>query len=546
MTVISLVVLASALPYIRGLGFYSDDWWNLAILAQLHNHDFASLLRRLLEYRDYVLRPGQPLYLAIGYRYFGEQALPYHVVDVFGLALTADALYLVLTEVFDQRGLPFVIAIMFGLLPHYSTDRFWIMMHSTTYSMAFAFLGVYSLFRWLRSTGRHAAGWVVLALMELVASILCYEVALGLIAASIFFIGWRRYTASQARAVEPMVAFASVTAIGAPLVAVLLIKAHMQTRIAYHHHFFVHLGALLWHAITQAFQFNFWTYGIHMPVVLAALWHRGAINMMALFVSVILALAVVGFMLRNVELSEVPSVRTCLLLLVFSLAFFGLGYGLFLPSIETNFSTMGLANRVAIASAVGAALVPVAFAGLLSSLFPDGLPRRRVFVALVGLFCGVNSLVVSGIASFWIKASEEQKAIVHAVASIAPAPPHGSVLLLDGVCKYVGPGIVFEGDDDSSSAIQMATRDFSSSSDVISPNLHFDEDGVNTTMYGQPEHHYDYGELLFVYNLKNPKLTSLPTREAAESYMRSMNPDRNGGCPEAHEGDGENILRTLP
>ena len=149
---------------------------------------------------------------------------------------------------------------------------------------------------------------------------------------------------------------------------------------------------------------------------------------------------------------------------------------------------------------------------------------------------------MNGIAFFWVDAASQQSAILKSVVANVRSLPHGSVLLLDGFCRYSGPGVVFETDWDATGAIQLALRDYSLVSDVVSPNLHFEQGAVETTMYGEAERHYPYGNQLFVYNVRHNNLTSLPSQEAATAYLRAMNPTGDSGCPAAHEGDGTKMF----
>ena len=89
------------------------------------------------------------------------------------------------------------------------------------------------------------------------------------------------------------------------------------------------------------------------------------------------------------------------LVIVFGFALFGLGYLLFFPGIYTDFSSVGLNNRITIASSLGASFALVAIAGLASSVLRSSLARAHAFSLALGLICGVNCLVVSGIGFFW-------------------------------------------------------------------------------------------------------------------------------------------------
>ena len=102
----------------------------------------------------------------------------------------------------------------------------------------------------------------------------------------------------------------------------------------------------------------------------------------------------------------------------------------------------------------------VAIAGLMCSVFKSEIARARVFAFAIGMICGANSLVVSGITSFWADAASQQAAVLKSVANHVHSLPQGSVLLLDGFCRYSGPGIVFEEADDTTGAIELTFERF--------------------------------------------------------------------------------------
>jgi hypothetical protein len=192
------VVLFSALPYLFGLGFYSDDWAFQAMLDHASGQGVGAIFQQLLTHdASTIVRPVQVVYLVLGFEMFGRHPLPYHLVNTVVLGLAVVFLYLGLKEIRLGRWLAFVVAVVFGLLPHYSTDRFWIASHQATLSMAFAFIGIYALSRSMRLETSNTARWLALAVLALVLSILSYEVALGLIIASLLITGWRGYVETR-------------------------------------------------------------------------------------------------------------------------------------------------------------------------------------------------------------------------------------------------------------------------------------------------------------------------------------------------------------
>jgi len=533
----------STIPYLFGIGFYSDDWGIRALLAPYSKQGVGKSFHALVNADPALLiRPVQAADFALSFTAFGPHAAAYQVVNLVLLGIMVVLFYLVLVELQTGRKLTFVLALVFGLLPHYSTDRFWVLSQQAALCMVFAFLGIYALLRATRFEQQHSRKWEVLAILALVLSVLSYEVAIGLIIASFAAAAWRIYMAVPASSQRAYTKWAGIAIATAVLLAVGILKNRIQTRISYHHHFFTHLGALTWHAIVQAVRFNFWTYCLHMPAVLVALHRRSALTSTAVCTAAVIACIVTAYLWRSMGSCKIPCRRTCLWLIILGFILFGLGFALFFPGIEVNFSTAGIANRVAIAAALGASCTLVAMVGLACSVLKSELARARAFSLAIGLICGMNSLVVSGIGFFWSEAASQQAAILKSVLINVRSLPRNSVLLLDGFCRYTGPGVVFETDWDTSGAIQLTLGDFSLSGDVVSPNMRFLDAAVESTIYGQPAGHYAYGDSLFVYNVRRQVLSSLTSKQAADAYLRAMNPTGDSGCPVAYEGDGESVF----
>ena len=408
--------------------------------------------------------------------------------------------------------------------------------------MAFALVGIYALLRWNSSAESRPAMWLGFTVASLVLSLLSYEVPAGLIIAAFGTIGLRRYLHWRRGEKLPIATLTSIMATVAVLLLVGIVKAMLQTRIEFPHfipHHFIEHSA---HVLSQAVRFLFWTYGLHMPAVLISLYRHSALSVAAVSVSVLIASPVAAYFWRFMDPSGIPGRRACLRLIVLGFVLFGLGCALFFPDRSFDLSSAGIQNRTAIASALGAACVLIAGTSLACSLIRSATARVRAYSLMIGLTCGVNCLLVNGIGFYWVKAASEQRAILRDMVENIHSLPSESVLLLDGFCRYTGAAIIFEDDWDTSGAVRLAFHDGSLRGDVISPNLHFGAAGAETTMYGQPEAYYTYSDHLFAFNVRNRAFVKLPSKAAADAYLRAMNPSLNSGCPPGQEGNGEVVF----
>jgi MFS family permease len=540
------MVLISALPYVFGLGFHGDDW---DYHAEFSRHTGESLGRLFLREwtgdHDALVRPVMVAYVVLTHRMSGQHPTPYHLLNTAMLGMSTALLYLALSQMRFGRWLAFSITLVFGLLPHYSTDRFWFASHQATFCMGFALFGIVALLRAIEPQEQSTKTWFALAMFSFTFSVLSYEVAAGLIAGAIALAGWRSMVTARRLPAHRHARLFGIVGVVVALAVVGYLKTLAQHRIASHHHFvgfLRRLGPLGLRAVSQAIQFNLITYGWKMPGVLLSLLGHGALSGVAWAVAAILAACVAVYLWRLMEPSAIPDPRTCIRLIAFGFLVFFLGYAMFFSGLNFNFSSAGINNRVAIASAAGASCILVAIAGFASSLLKSAPARAHVFSLAIAFICAANCLVVSGLGFYWDDAATRQAAVLSSVTANVRPLPQNSVLLLDGFCRFSGPAVVFETDWDTTGAIQLALNDPSVTSEVVSPNMSFNSTSVDTTIYGDPEAHYRYGDRLFVYNVREAALVRLPSREAAADYLRAFNPTGDNGCPPGHEGDGVKIF----
>lgn len=88
--------------------------------------------------------------------------------------------YLALRELGTPRFFALIVPLVYGTLPHYSTNRFWFSSFAYVLSMALYFLSLYCNLRALNARSGRAWGWVLLGLIGLLGSTLAMELTLPL------------------------------------------------------------------------------------------------------------------------------------------------------------------------------------------------------------------------------------------------------------------------------------------------------------------------------------------------------------------------------
>jgi hypothetical protein len=539
------IILVSSLPYLSGLGFYSDDWSYQSELSISRSKPIMEALSQVWSSDRGSVRPIMVAYLVLTYRAFGSNTLAYQIANVILLASMGISLYLLLRELELRRWLSVSVASVFSFLPQYSTDRFWWASAQALYCMSFGFLGIIALSRTFQPHSQRRKEWLVLASALIVASVLSYEVSLGMIVVSIAMIGWREHLRHHGSPVRWLPRFNWLLAPLSVLFLVGIIKTLMQTRMTVHSKllpFVSHPLDLIWKMCLQAFQFCIWIYGLKMPLILSNLFRQSALGWFSISISIAIGLMVATFLWKCIEISGIPRRRDYIAITVMGFILFIAGYALFSHREESFFLTAGIHNRVTIASAVGAAMILVGISGLICSFLRPASIGKMAFSLAIGLICGTNCLAIEGIAYFWRDASLKQTEILHSLSNDVHGLPSGSILLLDGFCRFSGPGVVFETNWDATGAIRLTLNDISLAGDVVSPDMHFMRSSIETTFYGEKEKEYFYGDHLYVYNVRARRLFALRSSSDADSYLHSFNSTGDSGCPLSKEGYGTEVF----
>lgn len=545
---LSLVVLLSLILYVQALGFYSDDWAFLGLSSMSADKSLLGLFKTLYNPPFAVapaigahMRPLQLLYFAGLYSLFDSDPLGYHLVNGAVLLSSVVLFYLVLCEVSQQRVLNLAVAVVYALLPHYSTDRFWVAAFQANLSMALYFLSLYSDLRAVRGEGLQLWGWKLLSILSLVGSTLAYELVLPLFLFNLLLVWYRRrqlYDSVPGRQLSPKKLAVLFGSNLLALIVVIVFKALTTNRIGHLKN--THILWFGWH-VAKAFLTSYGEYGLGLPAVIFKIL-RDYPNWLILAMGVVVGSLVFWYLYRAISQSqaELPNQTIMLRFIVWGLVVFGLGYAIFLINRNAENTATGIGNRIAIAAAAGVSLSMVGGLGWVSNRLRSDQLRRRFFCILVALLCTSGFLINNTLASFWITAYGQVQAVIADIRQEFPTLPTGSTLILDGVCPYVGPAIVFESNWDLTGVLMMLYRDYTLRADVVTPNLKVREEGLSTLLYGG-ESHYPYKKM-FIYHFGRKMTYPLTDAASARRYFQTFNPDHNSGCPQGSEAYGVRVF----
>lgn len=531
---LALSVFCSSLLYIRGLGLYDDDWGFLTTWTYCSDRSFWGLIKCF--YRDNgdaSVRPLQNLYVSGLYWLLGPNAFVHHIVDSAVLAFAIVLLYQALSELGFGRISAVAIALIYGMLPHYSTDRFWFASAAeSNQSMAFCFLSFYCAARISRADSKRRWAWMITSTLAMLASLLAYEVAapLMVLVPVQIYIGFRRSAQGTERP-QRLIARLFFLLSLASLTLFVVFKLKLQTRVGIHGRFLFlrKLDLISQHAASQFFQFNLGKYGFGLTVMA---WHAFSCRLGpgVKVVTILFAIAVCSYLLfATHDLKERPDVRGFAWMTVIGVVLYGLGYSIWATDYTLEFANLGIANRITAAAAVGTAFILVGSLGLMCALLPNAKAARWCFCALVTLFATSGFVVIQGVGSFWVESANQQRMILDDIRVHVGSLPSSSTLLVDGVCIYIGQGLVFLWDGDTASALRVLLHDPSLNGDVINTTASAQELYIYKSTYGF-EYRYVYGKNLWLYNYRTKQLIQLSNFEIAQKYFKEFDPRRGNGC----------------
>lgn len=537
---LTLIVSISVFNYVGNLGFYLDDWDFLSRLNALQDHSLLGLVSSFYTSLSPMWpRPVQAGYLALLYWMFGLQPIGYHVVNSAVLISGVLLIYWVLRELGQNRWITLSIPLVYALLPHYSTDRFWYAAFQANLSMALYFSSLYCDLRILKAPSQHLWGWKLLGLCSLLGSSLAYEVfmPLLLLVNPLLTLYKKRQLNNSSQGLQ-LNQGKLLLLLATNLIALALVVIFKKTVSARASSFSLFGLWIIKQAVLAPLALNFGEYGIKLPQVLWTIvfsYQSASIFILSGVVSIIIF--IYFYRLSNHSKIELPEKGDLLKLASFGLVVSSLSYAYFNHFFKV---TAGLNNRVSIAAAVGVALTFVGGFGWVSNLLSSSYLRKRFFALMITLFCSSGFLINNINASFWTTAYQHQQDIIAALREQYPAMPVGSTVLLDGFCPYVGSGVVFETNWDVTGMLRLNFHNKDLTGDVVKPNLQIRNDGISLRSYGM-DSHYPYKQL-YVYNFDRKMMYQFKDADSARRYFMKFNPSFGSHCKAWQEGVGVKIF----
>ncbi len=141
-----------------------------------------------------------------------------------------------------------------------------------------------------------------------------------------------------------------------------------------------------------------------------------------------------------------------------------------------------------------------------------------------------------------MQAYEQERSLLAAIRRDVPSLASGSMVLVDGICPYRGPAVVFESYWDLKGALALVYDDPSLRAYVVTPRLEAREDAVRTEIYGSIEMHYPYGENVLLYDVATGRTRALESAEDARRQLRRSAFEPGRDCPAGREAYGESVL----
>jgi hypothetical protein len=221
---------------------------------------------------------------------------------------------------------------------------------------------------------------------------------------------------------------------------------------------------------------------------------------------------------------------------------FWAGYAVCLVAKSAGNTPTGMGNRIAIAAAAGVALFWVGCTSLATIWIPNSIARRRFFAAITAALYAICVFINASLGAFWAEAYRRQVDVIASIKRQYPEFPGPGSLIIDGVCPYVGPAVVFESSWDLTGALHVLYGQDGLNADIITPSMTVTESGLVASLYfGTIVTSYPYAQMS-IFNVPRGLRVSVRDVTDVRRYLDRYNPDRTSGCAIGTAGEGVAVL----
>ena len=535
---LALVTILSAAPYITKLGFYSDDWALLETFAS-----GRTSLGEVVE--DFAVRPLQGIYAATLFRLLGLEPLGYHLVNTAMIAVAVALLYVLLLRLRFSRSEALSASFLFLVLPQLSTIRVWFSTVQVALSMVLALASIHAQLSYVRG-GRTA--WAAVGVAAALLSLAAYEVFAPLVAgfSIMLFLARKQLlwgeSGYESRRLKAIIVV--ILAIAATAILLKMIASDRARSILYPELYLKGIRTLF----DPSYDFRldsgpnvFAAVQVHFGLTLAGWWsamvellHYRWNPLAALFALACAALAAsrIGASHSSVDRKVRP-----LWLIAAGLIAFVIGHAALFAAAGLTFSGIGMANRVLAAPAIGVAMILTAGLAAGVNIAPLSM-RQAALGVLIVIVVALGAYRIWMIERYWTEAPGLQARFLENAKRDLRSVPPGSTVIVDGLCPYHGPAVVFETWWDTGPALSLSLNR-KLDADLLNGRSQLEPGGLRTWIYGDSRF-YPFGPDLYLYNPAARSHVGLPDLESARAAIaRWGSPWRN--CSPGKEGQGEFI-----
>jgi len=496
---------------------------------------------------------------------FGFSPDGYHLLNTFLFFLDAILIYLILKKLKLHRIIYLSIPLIFILLPNYSTIHFWPSVFPNHFCLVLFLCSFLFDLKALESDFPKLLIWKLISVIAIVVNVLTYELFLPFFYLSLIL---TTYYFKQLK-INNLDLTGNDKKINVKKLIYLLLTNFLSLKIALVYKLFFtvtsvrmlgsetslsdHFKWLIVNVfrldyseydygfnIKQSLLTNFYEYGLMLPDKLLQVYHYYP-DKGIFFLSLVITFIVFGYVYRVVKKYDfkIFNLKTVSKITIAGVIIFFWGYSIFLTNYSIAFTPTGIGNRVSIGAAIGVAITWVGLIIGICILIKNDKFRNIFFSFSVTTLCVSGFIIINTISSFWIKASDSENEVLKEIKNSIPVLPDSTILMLDGVCSYIGPAIVFESSWDLAGALRIAYSNKNLKADIITPTLGITVDGFITSMYGED---YFYPYTILIYNYYQKRVYRINNIKEALDYFESVDSNYNGICPEGYEAHGIKIF----